>query len=85
VHLLFPTDTDHIKSLLESNRSTRSRTSSLCAKTEQSNMTRTILILIQTFIYYFEQTLITLNLFDNRIGDQGAAHLVHALQQNKVT
>ncbi len=33
----------------------------------------------------FIQTLTTLNLGSNEIGDQGAEHLANALQQNKVT
>jgi hypothetical protein len=34
---------------------------------------------------YFPQTLTTLNLGQNQMGDQGAEHLANALQQNKVT
>jgi hypothetical protein len=36
-------------------------------------------------MYYFPQTLITLELRHNQIGAQGAEHLANALQQNKVT
>jgi hypothetical protein len=36
-------------------------------------------------MYYFPQTLTTLELGWNQIGDQGAEHLANALQQNKVT
>jgi len=34
---------------------------------------------------YFRQTLTTLDLSRNEIGDKGAEHLANALQQNKVT
>jgi hypothetical protein len=48
-------------------------------------MTSTILFPIQLFTHYFSQTLTTLDLTSNQIGDQGAQHLANALQQNKVT
>jgi Ran GTPase-activating protein (RanGAP) involved in mRNA processing and transport len=35
--------------------------------------------------YYIQQTLITLDLSGNQIGDEGVEHLANALQQNKVT
>ena len=41
--------------------------------------------LIQVFTRYFPQTLTTLDLQNNQIGDQGAQHLANALQVNKVT
>jgi hypothetical protein len=40
---------------------------------------------MQQLIYYFSQTLTTLNLSDNEIRDQGGKHLANALEQNKVT
>ena len=44
-----------------------------------------LLVLVsQSFIHLFPQTLITLDLGRNQIGDQGAEHLANALQQNKV-
>ena len=48
-------------------------------------MIRTALLLIQSFIHYFPQTLTYVDLYANEIGDQGAEHLANALQQNKVT
>ncbi len=43
------------------------------------------LLLIQPLIHYFMQTLTTLNLESNQIGDQGIEYLGNALLQNKVT
>jgi hypothetical protein len=40
---------------------------------------------MQLFIHHLSQTLTTLNVYNNQIGDQGAEHLANALQQNKVT
>lgn len=44
----------------------------------------TILLPNQFLIHYLSQTLITLNLGYNEIGDQGVEHLANMLQQNKV-
>jgi hypothetical protein len=82
---LFSTDTDHTWPQLQSNRWSRSRTSCECSTTKQSNTSRSGLIIIQLFMWYFAQTLTTLDLSYNEIGAQGAEHLANALQQNKVT
>jgi hypothetical protein len=37
------------------------------------------------FFHYFAQTLTTLDLYSNGIGDQGVQHLFDALQKNQVT
>jgi Ran GTPase-activating protein (RanGAP) involved in mRNA processing and transport len=44
-----------------------------------------MLLSIHLCIYFFIQTLTTLCLRENQIGDKGAQHLAIALQQNKVT
>jgi len=43
------------------------------------------LLLIQPFTHYSMQTLTTLNLESNQIGDKGIEYLGNALLQNKVT
>jgi hypothetical protein len=48
-------------------------------------MSSMALLLIQSFTHSFAQTLTTLNLTFNEMGDQGAEHLANALKQNKVT
>jgi hypothetical protein len=48
-------------------------------------MILTTLLPIQSLIVHFLQTLTTLNLTGNQMGDQGAAHLANALKLNKVT
>jgi hypothetical protein len=40
---------------------------------------------MQLFIHHLSQTLTTLILKNNPIGNQGAEHLANALQQNEVT
>ena len=47
-------------------------------------MDRTVPLPIQPFIYYFSQTITTLNLSSNKIDDHGVEHLANALQQNEV-
>ena len=41
-------------------------------------------MLIVLLILYIKQTLSTLNLEKNKIGNQGAQHLINALQKNRV-
>jgi hypothetical protein len=47
-------------------------------------MDRTVPLPIQSFIYYFSQTITTLNLSSNKIDDHGVEHLANALKQNEV-
>ncbi len=44
-----------------------------------------MLLSVQQLIYYFSQTLTTLNLSDNEIRDEGGQHLANTVEQNKVT
>jgi hypothetical protein len=84
IHSLFPTDTEDTLSLLQWNWWSRSRTYGQCSTTKSGSMARTTRFLIQPLIHYLPQTLTTLNLSRNQIGDQGAEHMAIALRQNQV-
>jgi len=40
---------------------------------------------IEPLVHYYQQTLTTLDLAYNQIGNQGAEHLANVLEQNQVT
>jgi UDP-3-O-acyl-N-acetylglucosamine deacetylase len=50
----------------------------------QSNTVREVLSSSVTYHTVSIQTLTTLNIYGNKIGDEGARHLGHALQNNAV-
>jgi hypothetical protein len=82
--LLLLTDINHVEPRTQSNRFTTSTTFSDCSKTKQGNMIHIVRLLIQLYIHFFTQTLITLNLSSNQIEEKGAQHLADALRNNTV-
>jgi hypothetical protein len=62
----------------------RRRTSCERVAAEHGEVAHTTRLPMHVFVHQFSQTLITLNLWGNQIGTQGAKHLANALQQNKV-
>jgi len=82
IHHLTYTDTHCTWPPGQSTWSPRSSKYCRCSTTKQSNARSRLLIL--TLIHYFTQTLTTLYLQKNAIGDRGAEHLANALQQNRV-
>jgi hypothetical protein len=78
------TDTHRTWPQQESNWWQRSAASGKCTTRKRSNMTRTFLLPIQSFIHYFSQTLTILDLSGNQILDQGVEHLAKALEHNQV-
>ena len=79
----FHKDTHIAESSTEQHQRWRSTAFSKCIPSEHSEAW---LLSISCLMYYlfFEQTLTTLNLRDNNIGDEGAQHLATALQVNTV-
>jgi hypothetical protein len=79
---LFHTDTNCTLPHTESNWRCRGTTSEWCVTSEQGETN--ILFILHSTVSYFIQTLTTLNLRENKIGDAGAQHLSGALLENKV-
>jgi hypothetical protein len=84
-HSLSHIDTHYTSCWVQWNRWSRSTTSRQCPTTKQSNIRLLSLHLILSLTIYIIQTLTTLDVEWNQISNQGAQHLVNALQQNKVT
>jgi hypothetical protein len=81
---IFFTDAHNTWPRIWRNRYSRRRTSCECIAAEHGEIVHTIWLHMHLFIHQFSQTLTTLDLKDNEIGDQGAEHLANALHQNKV-
>jgi hypothetical protein len=80
----FEIDTDISQSYSKWNWTSRS-TRFCCCITKQWCETLIIFLFhISIYILYVIQTLTTLNLGNNQIGDAGAQFILHALQTNKV-
>ena len=82
-HSLFHTDT-HITTLQQSNRCCGSPASRHCSAREQGDVDRDLLVSHRHPLTLRTQTLTSLNLRSNQIGDVGAQHLATALRENKV-
>jgi hypothetical protein len=85
VHSSIFTDTHNTWPRRSPNRCSRRRTSCKCVAAKQGNIAHATQLPMPLFAHYLLQTLTTLKLYNNKIGDQGAEHLANALQQNKVT
>ena len=81
--LLFHTDNNIAGSSLQQDRRWRSTAFGKCDASEQSEA-RLLPISSRTYYLHFTQTLTSLNLYDNKIGAEGAQHLASALQVNTV-
>jgi hypothetical protein len=75
------TDNHHTFPRLESNRSTRGRIFCQCSTTKSSD-TSLVLCFILLVANYFTQTLTTLKLHDNRIGDDGWQRVLEIRKNN---
>jgi hypothetical protein len=84
IHSSFSADTHNTWSRAQPNRCSRRRTSCKCIAAKRGKIAHTTRLPMHPFIHPFPQTLVTLHLELNQIGDQGAKHLANALQQNKV-
>ena len=83
---LFHTDTHHTRSLQQSNRRGRNTTSGWCITKQHRNPHSLSLHLDNTYthLHLFTQTLTTLDLGYNQIGNTGAQNLADALRNNTV-
>jgi hypothetical protein len=85
IYSSFITDTHNTWPPCQPYQWSRRRTSCECIAAKQGNIAHTTPLPMELFIHHLSQTLTTLNLYKNQIGDQAAEHLANALQQNKVT
>lgn len=82
-YLLFHTDTHYTQSLRKSNRRTRSTISGRCVTNEYSEWER-FFTSVSYSCFSFPQTLTTLDLRFNQIGEKGAQYMSEALLTNMV-
>jgi len=81
---LFHIDTHYTRSVVQSNRRSRCTIFGWSITTKYSEIITSSCSLHHLILLSFIQTLTTLNLSYNQIGDQGARYLGEALQQNTV-
>jgi hypothetical protein len=82
--LLLFTDIHHVQRPIPFTQSKTITTVRDCSTKKQSNMIHIGRILTQLYTHYFTQTLTTLNVWKNEIGDERAQHLADALRDNTV-